>query len=187
MEAVIQLLVFAMFGGITSAIAHSKGRTAVGFFFLGFFAPCIGLIVILCLDNLKERDARERKLRKQNRRLREEIQKDRAIADQRHAQAQARLSVHDRALGVDTSDANVEQLANEAAAGPAAASQPQTSANTTWHYAIEGNQRGPIGEPELAALVDAGAIDRDTLVWQSGMTDWLPIRDLPDLEDRLGV
>lgn len=185
MEVVVQLVVLVAFGAITAAIAHSKGRSPIGFFFLGFFAGCIGLIVILCLDNLKEREERERKLRKQNRRLREELQKDRAIADQRHAAQQARLTVHDRALGVDTADTDVEQLTNEAAG--AADSPPQTSANSTWHYAIEGQQRGPIGEPELAALVDAGAIDSDTLVWQTGMSDWLPIRDLPDLGDRLGV
>ena len=39
MEFVImEFIVLAVFGGIVAAIAHSRGRSPIGWFFIGFFA-----------------------------------------------------------------------------------------------------------------------------------------------------
>jgi len=46
--------------------------------------------------------------------------------------------------------------------------------NTQWYYAIEGSSVGPVDQAEFDALVAAGTIRNDTLVWQEGMEDWLP-------------
>lgn len=43
-----------------------------------------------------------------------------------------------------------------------------------WYYAIEGASNGPVSEAEFEALVAAGTVRSDTLVWQEGMEDWLP-------------
>lgn len=43
-----------------------------------------------------------------------------------------------------------------------------------WYYAIEGASKGPVSEAEFEALVAAGTVRSDTLVWQEGMEDWLP-------------
>lgn len=43
-----------------------------------------------------------------------------------------------------------------------------------WYYAIEGTSNGPVTAIEFDALVAAGTVRSDTLVWQEGMEDWLP-------------
>ncbi len=43
-----------------------------------------------------------------------------------------------------------------------------------WYYAEDGQQRGPVSEAELAALVQNGKVTANTLVWQQGMANWLP-------------
>ncbi|MGY0504782.1 GYF domain-containing protein [Luteimonas sp. e5] len=46
-----------------------------------------------------------------------------------------------------------------------------------WYYADAAHQqRGPVGEDELLALLQQGVIGRDTLVWRSGMPQWQPLR-----------
>ena len=42
----------------------------------------------------------------------------------------------------------------------------------TWHYASNGERRGPVSEEEFQGLVQQGVINRDTLVWREGMSDW---------------
>ena len=56
----VQLLAGIVFGAITAAIASHKGRNVVGWFFIGFFTGCIGLIIVLCLSNVREEEARWR-------------------------------------------------------------------------------------------------------------------------------
>ena len=41
-----------------------------------------------------------------------------------------------------------------------------------WYYADDGEQRGPFEAREVPTLIGAGAIRRDTLVWNPGMADW---------------
>lgn len=43
-----------------------------------------------------------------------------------------------------------------------------------WYYAVEGASVGPVDQAAFDALVTAGTIRNDTLVWQEGMDDWLP-------------
>ncbi len=43
-----------------------------------------------------------------------------------------------------------------------------------WYYAIDGVRHGPVPTEELVRLVQAGTIRADTLVWRSGMPEWLP-------------
>jgi len=41
-----------------------------------------------------------------------------------------------------------------------------------WYYALDNAEQGPVGEPQLAALVADGTVGPTTLVWTDGMTDW---------------
>lgn len=41
-----------------------------------------------------------------------------------------------------------------------------------WYYAEQGQQRGPVDDDALAALVTSGAVGDGTLVWREGMTNW---------------
>jgi len=43
-----------------------------------------------------------------------------------------------------------------------------------WYYVEEGQQRGPVAEPELDGLVQAGKVTADTLVWREGLANWQP-------------
>ncbi len=45
-------------------------------------------------------------------------------------------------------------------------------------YSLDGKkQLGPISEDVFKALVQADEITAETLVWEEGMTDWLPYRE----------
>tara|TARA_R110002049_G_scaffold239299_1_gene412394 strand:+ start:514 stop:1212 length:699 start_codon:yes stop_codon:yes gene_type:complete len=44
-----------------------------------------------------------------------------------------------------------------------------------WHYALNGQQLGPISEGELSQLYTAGTVRNDTLVWREGLPDWQPL------------
>jgi hypothetical protein len=43
-----------------------------------------------------------------------------------------------------------------------------------WYYAENGQQRGPIEEAELRALVQAGRVNNSTLVWNPNLPNWQP-------------
>jgi hypothetical protein len=45
-----------------------------------------------------------------------------------------------------------------------------------WHYALGGQQQGPIDDAQLDALIAAGTITSETLVWREGMPAWQPLR-----------
>jgi len=45
-----------------------------------------------------------------------------------------------------------------------------------WHYAVGGQQQGPIDDAQLDALIQAGQITQETLVWREGMANWQPLR-----------
>jgi len=45
----------------------------------------------------------------------------------------------------------------------------------SWYYADGGQQRGPVTDDELSALLATGAITPDTLVWREGMPGWEPL------------
>ncbi|MEV5325829.1 SPFH domain-containing protein [Nonomuraea sp. NPDC052634] len=47
----------------------------------------------------------------------------------------------------------------------------------TWYLGVGGEQRGPYAEKDLRAA----GLTADTLVWTSGMPQWLPARDVPEL------
>ena len=41
-----------------------------------------------------------------------------------------------------------------------------------WYYADNGKQVGPVSEADFQALVDAGTVTPQTLVWKAGMANW---------------
>ena len=46
----------------------------------------------------------------------------------------------------------------------------------SWYYAENNERRGPIDDDALQALVAAGTIRPDTLVWREGLAAWVPYR-----------
>lgn len=104
------IVIGLIFGVICALVANGKGRSAVGWFFLGFLFGLISLIIVCVISDLKKEEARERALRNENRRLRERMRKDRMVADQRHRQLDRRINAHDRVAGIDTAQPENEQL-----------------------------------------------------------------------------
>jgi hypothetical protein len=41
-----------------------------------------------------------------------------------------------------------------------------------WHYAKDGEKKGPISEEELKQLFESGQISSNDLVWKEGMSEW---------------
>jgi hypothetical protein len=189
MMILVQLLVAAAMGVACSLIANSRGRSAVGWFFVGFFAGCIGLILVLVLPDLKVEQERQRRLTDENRRLRERLRKDRIVADQRHADISRRVGAHDVALGVDTSVAAPAALPGSAPdpthqAGPDAAAALEIR-GSAWYWAQGANRQGPADFEALRGRWQAGEVTPETLVWRKGMARWTALREVPGLEETL--
>jgi membrane protease subunit (stomatin/prohibitin family) len=62
---------------------------------------------------------------------------------------------------------------------PAAAPPPLP--NDQWFYAANGAQAGPVPAAGLAAQVSSGALTPTTLVWRSGMAQWTPAQQVPEI------
>ena len=48
-----------------------------------------------------------------------------------------------------------------------------------WYIVIGGHQVGPVSQEEILANLRNGSIDKDTLVFTSGMANWQALRDVP--------
>ena len=178
-ELILRLAIAAVFGGITAAIAASKGRSVVGWFFLGCFFPCIALIIILCISDLKAEAAKWSRSDNEQRRLREQLRQERMKTASHRQQVNARLDVHDQELNVDTR--GLEGPAGEA---PPALPAPKTG-EIQWHYELNGRQEGPVGLERLHELMQSGEINFNTVVWNPKLTRWTPIQEIPWLREQL--
>ena len=88
---------------ICAIVADSRGRNPLGWFFIGFFLSCFSLFILLVLPDLKVMERRESLIHQENRRLREQIRRDRALSDSRFSETMQRIDAHDQILQVDTS------------------------------------------------------------------------------------
>ncbi len=172
---VVQVSFALVMGGVCAAIASGRGRSGIGWFFVGLLFSCIGLVVLLALPDLQKEAMRDRQQEQENRRLREQIAKNRQVADQRHTGLERRLGAHDQALGVDTSE-------------PAAltgGAPPPLPDGAEWYYARNNERQGPVPTETLRGLLRDRALARTTLVWRDGMADWLAADKVPEFEGDL--
>ncbi|HEX6811674.1 MAG TPA: DUF4339 domain-containing protein [Planctomycetota bacterium] len=163
----VQLLVSVVFGAMCASIAASRGRSAVGWFFVGLLTSCIGLVLVVVLPDLKKQEEQMRMQQMENRRLRELLAKERQVADQRHGHVERRLTAHDRALDIDTSPP--PELTENAT------SPPPLPDLTHWFYARGRDRLGPVTETMLRQLLGNREIDAETLLWRDGWADWQPL------------
>src|SRR5215472_9522797 len=47
-----------------------------------------------------------------------------------------------------------------------------------WYYVDQGKQAGPVDDAQLEQLRGSGQIQDETLIWQEGMENWKPYRDV---------
>ncbi len=183
----LQIIIWVCLGATCALIAKQRGRTPIGWFFIGMATPCVGLILVLALPDLKKQQAEFNRLRAQNRMLKERLEKDRMIADHRHVEAEGRLRAHDRVLGLDTAPAPEVQA--ELGAGepppPPSARANENHAARMWFYAIDSKESGPLEVGALRPLWQSGHLGPNTLVWAKGMEQWTPIQAVPGLSEVL--
>jgi hypothetical protein len=191
-STVATLLILCTVGGICAAIANSKGRSGVGWFFIGFFFGLIGIIVIACLSNLKEERAHRRHMESSNRRLREQLQQERVKSQAFQQHTLGRLDMHDNQLGLDTR-APTNQIGFEAdptdflgqlehdsggvAMTPMADGGPPSRAapsGQAWYYEQHGQTVGPVSQADMLAAFRSGGLNPSTLVWTEKLGDWTP-------------
>jgi len=76
----------------------------------------------------------------------------------------------------------VVRSGGEKAAGAAAESKPAPAeAQGAWYVVVEGEQMGPLAEPDIAARLARGEITGESLVWKEGLADWVKLSSVPEL------
>ena len=182
----VRLIFMAVFGAITAAIASSKGRNTVGWFFLGFFFGCIGLIIILCLSNLTEEQAKWTAQDIEQRRLREQLRQEQLKNEALRQHTVARLDLHDQHLGVDTRKAapplNLSMAPQPLRLFPTEVPHPPPGyPENDWYLVEDGNQQGPYTYAVIHRRARQGTLNPATMVWVAGMNAWQPARQIPNL------
>ena len=56
----------------------------------------------------------------------------------------------------------------------------------TWYVAINGQQQGPFPQNHIQQSLSSGVYSQDTLVWREGFQNWLPISQVPELNQAVG-
>ncbi|MGB8297611.1 MAG: GYF domain-containing protein [Polyangia bacterium] len=76
----------------------------------------------------------------------------------------------------------VVRSGGEKAAGAAAEPKPAPAeAQGAWYVVVEGEQMGPLAEPDIAARLARGEITGESLVWKEGLADWVKLSSVPEL------
>ena len=63
---------------------------------------------------------------------------------------------------------------------------PPIPAQVLYHYAVNGQQAGPVTFDKLKELFAARTINKETLVWKQGMPNWAALKDVEELKAFLG-
>jgi len=186
-------LVFGLImGAAVAAIAHNKGRSPVGWFFVGFFFGVIGLIVVLVSSNLNQEKYLRARQDEENRRLREQLRQERVKHETLREYTMKRLDVHDQVLGVDTK--SVQALPTENAPAYLPYAQPNTQEpapaepapqpphSNAWYFEQNGETRGPVAPEIIKSMLASGQLTGTTLLWADHLPDWRPAALIPDFQ-----
>jgi hypothetical protein len=195
MEIAIVLIFYVLFpsvfGAICAVMAKNKGRNAVGWFFIGFFLGCLGLILIAVVSNLKEERARYERMRRKQRRLREQLKQERMKNEAFQGHVSKRLDRHDDELDIDTRQvASAEDipLQLEAEFEPAPpGGMPALLEEREWRVRFGNRISKPLTFARLKQLYAMGNIDNETQVRSDDHAEWRPIGEVPGLEAALNA
>ncbi|MEV4071181.1 SPFH domain-containing protein [Nonomuraea fuscirosea] len=84
-------------------------------------------------------------------------------------------------MGIAAGRQMAESLAQSPQPSPASGGPPPLPGNERWFIGVNGEQRGPFGAAELPG----NGLTPESLVWKTGMSQWLPARDVPELAAHL--
>ncbi len=188
---ILQLVIRLVFAGICAAVASSKGRSTVGWFFLGLIFTCIPMIIILCLSNRKEEEAKWQAQELEQQRLREQLRQEQIKNEALRQHTIARLDQHDQSLGIDTRQtAPLIGHTPEAPQAPAANIEysrgnepppPSGFPAENWYVDNNGEQDGPYAWLVIYRRARQGTLTPETKVWAEGLADWVPANQIPSL------
>jgi predicted Zn finger-like uncharacterized protein len=68
---------------------------------------------------------------------------------------------------------------------PAAA--PETSTEAVWHLVIDGEQVGPLTDPEVRAQLARGEVSGENYIWKEGFADWVKLGTVPSFADAVAA
>jgi hypothetical protein len=75
----------------------------------------------------------------------------------------------------------MQQQSRQNAGGP-----PPLPQAVQYFVAVGGKQSGPFNEQQLAEMAQAGTLQRDTLVWKTGMAAWQQAGQVAELANVFG-
>ena len=78
------------------------------------------------------------------------------------------------------------QTAQPGLVGTQASTPPPMPAQTLYHYAVNGQQMGPVSIDKLKELFASRTVNKDSLVWKQGMQNWAALKDVEELKSFLG-
>lgn len=171
------LIVMGVCGLIAAAIASSKGRNVVGWFFGGFFLGLIGIVIVAVISNKKAEEEQRLHTAREQRRLREQLRQERIKTEAFRRSAAARLDAHDQHLGLDTRAAQALPLGQQPAAQLTAGTAP--AGQTLWYFEVNGETQGPVNEQQIRGLLRTGRITASTLLWNEALIEWTPLSQVP--------
>ena len=182
----LTLFIWLIFGIVCSFLAHSKGRNVIGWFFIGIVFSLFGLILILCLPNLKD-SATEKSIQETvNQRVQEQLRQERLKNQAFQNHASARLDYHDDELGVETRSLAPSPLRIEASSNfqssPPPLSSFQNKNEVDWYYALEGKTFGPLTQSQLISSIKDGMVNSQTLVFNDSYENWIPAFESNELK-----
>ncbi len=67
-----------------------------------------------------------------------------------------------------------------------AAVPPPMPVQILYHYAVNGQQMGPVSFDKLKELFASRTINRDSLIWKPGLQQWTALKDIDELKGFLG-
>jgi len=67
-----------------------------------------------------------------------------------------------------------------------AAVPPPLAVQVQYHYAVNGQQNGPVSIDKLKELFANRTVNRDSLVWKQGMENWAALKEVDELKSFLG-
>jgi membrane protease subunit (stomatin/prohibitin family) len=85
--------------------------------------------------------------------------------------------------------AAISQRAMSGGSAPAATPPdlPPPIPTVAWYYAVGAERRGPVDTSSLEGLVASGSVNPSTLLWRSGMKDWIAASSIDEMKAPLAA
>jgi hypothetical protein len=169
------LIIGLICGAICAIIASSKERSAIGWFLMGFVFGILGLIICLCMSNLKDQRMKEEAMQREQVRLNERLKQEKVKNRKFQSHVRSRLDAHDNELQIDTRDSS--QLESGGRRQPLAAATRDTlnaADDQGWYFELSGERQGPVTKTVIDQLFQTGTITLETLLYHEALNEWKP-------------